>query len=260
MKGDINMLASAGAVALASGGGLTSSILPSLISGGLGLYSALSSARASSQSVKGYQKANEQNIALMRERNSLEDYWFRNRYQIQSEDMKKAGLNPILGLGGQPPVPSAQAVQTQNPYQDLATEKLGSAQNLSVLANFVANASKIVADIDNVKVKTAGQVVDNLIKVQNLKQASINSAKAQKDFLLETESDAPAYKRTYGSLGLPMYSVGRLYDLIKSGHYKLKGFSDRFSRKDGQQIGAYYGQKVGKLLKKYGFKSKLKRR
>lgn len=59
-------------------------------------------------------------IASARQAKKQRDFqkWMmKNRYQLQMEDMRKAGLNPILASGAQPPSPAGASAQISNPAQ-----------------------------------------------------------------------------------------------------------------------------------------------
>jgi hypothetical protein len=114
-----------------------------------------------------------EDIAASNNQWSAEQY--AKRYQVQTADMKAAGLNPMLAYNASPgSAPSAQQVTFQNPMSS-ATEGYAKATDASVKEAQVAN---ILADTA-VKEETAKQIVAQTEAAQaqaRLSTASANEA------------------------------------------------------------------------------------
>ena len=139
----------------------------------LGIGSSLGSAY---MGYKGQQEANETNIALGREQMSFQERMSNTAYQRATEDMKAAGLNPMLAYQqGGASSPAGAMPQVQN-------------KTAAALANMtgVQNLLKLRAETENVEADTqlkfasAGQVnatTDNvkadLKRIMNMSDASV---------------------------------------------------------------------------------------
>jgi hypothetical protein len=109
--------------------------------GGLNLIGALST--------------NEANKDIAESNNSWSAAQYAKRYQVQNEDLKAAGLNPMLAYSQIPgSAPTAQQVTLQNPMSS-ATEGFAKGNDAAVKEAQVAN---ILADT-RVKDETAKQIV-----------------------------------------------------------------------------------------------------
>jgi hypothetical protein len=114
-------------------------------------------------------KANE-DVAESNNQWSAEQY--AKRYQVQTADMKAAGLNPMLAYGQSPgSSPTAQQVTFQNPVAS-ATEGYQKASDASVKE---AQVSNILADT-RVKEETAKQIVAQTQAAEAQARLSNNSA------------------------------------------------------------------------------------
>lgn len=94
----------------------------------------------------GAKSANEASLAAQKE-------LYQNRYQWQVEDMRKAGLNPILAAsGGGLSAPSVSAPQMQNTAEPLM-RGIGMALN-SAISLIDANAAKTTAEANRLNAET----------------------------------------------------------------------------------------------------------
>lgn len=99
--------------------------LSDVVNAGVGLYSARSAR-------KGQESANATNSALFEKQLAFQRETLQNRHQWEVEDLKKAGLNPILSAGGNPPAPAAPAAPTmQNTKAQSAAITAGIAKLMS---------------------------------------------------------------------------------------------------------------------------------
>lgn len=103
---------------------------------------------------------------------------YKHRYQWAAEDMRKAGLNPVLaatnGIGGSISGASAASVGMSDIGSTMNSAKAASAaerqaKNAEHLA--VSQIDKNVAEADSVRQATHGIVLDNGIKANNLNLA-----------------------------------------------------------------------------------------
>ena len=53
-------------------------------------------------SSSGQSAANAQNLAIAREQMAFQERMYKNRHTYEVEDLRRAGLNPILSAGGPP--------------------------------------------------------------------------------------------------------------------------------------------------------------
>lgn len=133
-------------------------------------------------SYTGARQANQQNLASAREMMAFQERMFRNRYQYQMEDMRKAGLNPILAAGASPPSgPSgASATNQQNPYGNLS--KIEAAQSLANIELMKANTARALneskvarAKADLVNVNTANAALASRRAANELAESTANT-------------------------------------------------------------------------------------
>lgn len=108
-----------------------------------GLAGIAGSAIGAAADIFGQSKTNESAIDIMNSQNAFSAEQFAKRYQVTVEDMKKAGLNPMLayGQGGGSPPSAVGLAQQTNPYQrsgDYAQKALGAAN--TAMQNELLNA------------------------------------------------------------------------------------------------------------------------
>lgn len=117
--------------------------------------------------VFGQNSANAANRQMMSESNQFNAQQFASRYQTTVQDLKAAGLNPMLAYGqggGSPPSAVPIAVQT-NPYQRLggATQRAIGAANTAVQTD-LAKTQERVADMNITKIISEIGVNDEMRK------------------------------------------------------------------------------------------------
>ena len=118
----------------------------------------------------GQSKANESAVDIMNAQNAFSAEQFAKRYQVTVDDMKKAGLNPMLayGQGGGSPPSAVGLAQQTNPYQragDYAQRALGAAntamQNELLNAQTTESISRI--GVNEAQAKNLG--ADTVLKI-----------------------------------------------------------------------------------------------
>lgn len=137
-----------------------------LISGGLSLAGSLGSAWMQSQ---GQQAANETNLAIAAANRAFQEESYRHRYQWQVEDLRKAGLNPILAArqGAGPALPGS-VIPVQNVYGGIDLG-VGDAVNSGVSA-FKAETERKKTDVE---VEKIGQEVGKVVaEIANIRAAT----------------------------------------------------------------------------------------
>lgn len=140
--------------------------LTAMIVGGAQLGSAW---LASSSAQKGQQWANETNMALAREQMAFQRESMQMRHQWEVEDLKRAGLNPILSAGGQPPVLSGALTHVESPTSKRADVALATARLFSEMDLMRKQSSKSTEESkllrsEQDKVKAEAQVAKNLAR------------------------------------------------------------------------------------------------
>ena len=90
-------------------------------------YSAYQAFQGGKQSGGGsFADANAFSAQEAQKQRDWEQMMYQNRHQFEVDDLRKAGLNPILSAGGQPPVPSGQSAASVLPNKDRKSTRLNS--------------------------------------------------------------------------------------------------------------------------------------
>jgi hypothetical protein len=123
----------------------------------------------------GAQSTNEANKDIAASNNEWSAFQYASRYQTMTEDMKKAGLNPMLAYSQSPgAAPSAQQVTFQNPMAS-ATEAYHKSNERDVMAAQIANVSADTA-LKGAQAKLAAEQTLATQADERLKTATANEA------------------------------------------------------------------------------------
>lgn len=160
--------------------GLAGSVLPSVVGGLFG---------NSAQS-----KANKTNIMLQREQRSWEETMSNTSWQRGVEDMKKAGINPMLAFsqgGASTPNVSAATVQPKDALAKAITNAGSNALLALQAQNMAATTAKTKADTKYVEAQTPGaQAVSSAAKERQIAEIDEINRRARNYFQQSELSDA----------------------------------------------------------------------
>lgn len=155
---------------------------------GAGLASAVGSVASGALSAFGGHKANKANIASARESMRWQEEMSNSSYQRAADDMRKAGLNPILALSkGGASTPSGPTSTSQNELSESASSAKEVSRMAVELAKIRADtaltnalARKADADIANSNMSTASTVrYQNALGDQADSQIAVNALTAR---------------------------------------------------------------------------------
>lgn len=118
----------------------------------------------------GQERANKQNIALAREQMAFQEYSAKHRYQWTMEDMRKAGLNPILAYQQGGGAALGGAMGRVEPIVKDST----SAKNALATSLAIKEAQARIANLneDTVKKRAEGYLTDTMA-AKNIKEQKI---------------------------------------------------------------------------------------
>lgn len=143
----------------------------------------------------GAKDANRQNLQSVRDQMDFQERMFKNRYQYQMNDMRAAGLNPLLAFGSAPPLPSGgSASAQQNPFGRLS--RFDIPQVLSNIELNKANTAKALneakvasAQADLTKVNTANSALQSQQIANTVAQSTADTLFAKKHPVISSGLD-----------------------------------------------------------------------
>lgn len=116
-------------------------MIGALITAGLGAYSAYANAKGGSGSTSsGASAQNLFNAEEAQKNRDFQERMYKNRHKYQVDDLRNAGLNPILSANTAPSAPSGSTATGVNTRLDENAQKL---QRLQVMAQLASTAAEI---------------------------------------------------------------------------------------------------------------------
>ena len=214
--------------------GLAGELAPAAIAAG---GSALATRYAADQARSGARDANLASAASVEKQIRFQERAYRNRYQFQMEDMKQAGLNPILAYGQGPPG-GPQGAR----YQPLNVE----GQTGEIIGRGAATAVQAYRASEEMK-RVRAQT--NLTNQQSRNVAADTTLKgAQTDVAYETAlSTTATIKKT-----ITDQQISVIEKKIRSKNLKIKDLELIRSQLDIDILKSSVGE-ISRLLKTFGF-------
>lgn len=158
--------------------------LGSLIGGadGYGFIPAAMGIVGSSQAQK---ETNEQNVMLAREQMAFQERMSSTAYQRATEDMRKAGINPMLAVSqGGASSPSGSLARVENPIaagMGSAAQAAQTAAAYQQAEQSKAQVENIHAQTDKIKSETLDQTLNSAVTAQALKEAQFRTKKIEEE-------------------------------------------------------------------------------
>lgn len=114
-----------------------------------------------SQSARAAALQYQYNLSLQREAQKFNEYMYRNRYQMQVEDLEKAGINKLYGLGS---APTTSSVGGSVGMPDMVTEKNNRMQNFLTGIDLASNLTARQVQNEKIQQETKTEKVNTEIK------------------------------------------------------------------------------------------------
>lgn len=150
-------------------GALLDAALPSLIQGGASMFGAMLQR-------EGAEEANDLNYLMFRENLDWQERMYKNRHTMEVEDLRRAGLNPVLSANNAGSVPGgssyASPQNTRTGFGDLAAH---SAESSARIATAIEQLKQAKVDT-KIKNETKDAAVASIKAAAT--QHAVNSAKA----------------------------------------------------------------------------------
>lgn len=122
----------------------------------------ISSMGASRDNVAAINSTNAQNYSIMQQQMAFQREAMQNRHQWEVEDLKKAGLNPVLSANGGGPISMGASAVMQNPQEGQMENRVASARAMTEMAVAAAQVMKTKTETDNLKKE--GTILDTLVQ------------------------------------------------------------------------------------------------
>lgn len=120
----------------------------------IGAIGALGSLASGYMTYKGQREANEANILMAREQMRFQERMSNTSFQRQMQDMRKAGINPIMAFGGGgASTPSGAMATSVNALSGTASSAQDALRLASEIAAIRANTAKSKAEREQVQIE-----------------------------------------------------------------------------------------------------------
>ncbi len=124
-------------------------------------------------SAKAAQQQYQYNLALQQQQQDWNEYMYRNRYQMQVEDLEKAGINKLFGLGQAPSVTSGL---NSAGMADYVGEQNNKFQQIISALDFGSNLSARMAQQKKVEQETRTEEINTKLKVIEQEEKNLENA------------------------------------------------------------------------------------